>query len=89
MLLIQALHPNPLYSNPLLLYQTCYIILRFIAPAMLWVTRLNHGLRLFEAVYNIPKTQICWIVFIATARGIYYEELIDFGERSTEHVQQD
>lgn len=81
MLLIQALHPNPAYSNPLLSYQTYFIILGFVASATYWVTRLNHGLRLFEAVYLIPMMQICWILFSTVAGGIYYEEFIGFGRR--------
>lgn len=81
MLLIQALHPNPAYSNPLFSYQTYFILLGFIAAATYWVTRLNHGLRLFEAVYLIPMMQICWIVFSTVAGGIYYEEFIGFGRK--------
>lgn len=81
MLLIQALHPNPAYSNPLFSYQTYFIILGFIAAATYWVTRLNHGLRLFEAVYLIPMMQICWILFSTVAGGIYYEEFIGFGKK--------
>lgn len=81
MLLIQALHPNPAYSNPLLSYQTYFIILGFIAAATYWVTRLNHGLRLFDAVYLIPMMQICWILFSTIAGGIYYEEFIGFGKK--------
>jgi hypothetical protein len=79
MLLIQALHPSPAYSNPLLSYQTYFIILGFAAAATYWVTRLNHALRLFEAVYLIPMMQIAWIVFSSLAGGIYYEEFIGFG----------
>eukprot|EP00178_Gracilaria_changii_P002791 TRINITY_DN140_c0_g1_i1.p2 TRINITY_DN140_c0_g1~~TRINITY_DN140_c0_g1_i1.p2 ORF type:complete len:400 (-),score=56.77 TRINITY_DN140_c0_g1_i1:5878-7077(-) len=81
MLLIQALHPNPAYSNPLLSYQTYFILMGFIAAATYWVTRLNHGLRLFEAVYLIPMMQICWILFSTIAGGIYYEEFIGFGKK--------
>lgn len=81
MLLIQALHPNPAYSNPLFSYQTYFIILGFIAAATYWVTRLNHGLRLFEAVYLIPMMQICWILFSTIAGGIYYEEFTGFGTK--------
>lgn len=81
MLLIQALHPNPAYSNPLFSYQTYFIILGFIAAATYWVTRLNHGLRLFEALYLIPMMQICWILFSTVAGGIYYEEFIGFGRK--------
>lgn len=81
MLLIQALHPNPAYSNPLLSYQTYFIILGFISAATFWVTRLNHGLRLFEAVYLVPMMQICWILFSTIAGGIYYEEFIEFGRK--------
>jgi hypothetical protein len=79
MLLIQALHPSPAYSNPLLSYQTYFIVLGFAAAATYWVTRLNHALRLFEAVYLIPMMQIAWIVFSSLAGGIYYEEFIGFG----------
>lgn len=81
MLLIQALHPNPAYSNPLLSYQTYFILLGFIAAATYWVTRLNHGLRLFEAVYLVPMMQICWILFSTIAGGIYYEEFTEFGRK--------
>eukprot|EP00172_Hildenbrandia_rubra_P001494 Plantae.Rhodophyta-Hildenbrandia_rubra.ctg2060.p2 GENE.Plantae.Rhodophyta-Hildenbrandia_rubra.ctg2060~~Plantae.Rhodophyta-Hildenbrandia_rubra.ctg2060.p2 ORF type:complete len:435 (+),score=74.42 Plantae.Rhodophyta-Hildenbrandia_rubra.ctg2060:3473-4777(+) len=81
MLLIQLLHPTPSYSNPLRSYQTYFIILGFIAAAIYWVTRLNHGLRLFEAVYLIPMMQICWIFFSTIAGGIYYEEFSGFGEK--------
>lgn len=81
MLLIQALHPNPAYSNPLLSYQTYFILLGFISAATYWVTRLNHGLRLFEAVYLVPMMQICWILFSTIAGGIYYEEFIEFGRK--------
>lgn len=81
MLLIQALHPSPAYSNPLFSYQTYFILLGFIAAATFWVTRLNHGLRLFEAVYLIPMMQICWILFSTIAGGIYYEEFIGFGRK--------
>lgn len=79
MLLIQALHPSPAYSNPLMSYQTYFIILGFAAAATYWVTRLNHGLRLFDAVYLIPMMQIFWIIFSTVAGGIYYEEFIGFG----------
>ncbi len=81
MLLIQALHPNPLYSNPFLSYQTYFIILGFAAAATYWVTRLTAGLRLFDAVYLVPMMQICWILFSTLAGGIYYEEFIGFGKR--------
>lgn len=81
MLLIQALHPSPAYSNPLLSYQTYFIILGFAAAATFWVTRLNHGLRLFDAMYLIPMMQICWIIFSTVAGGIYYEEFIGFGSK--------
>ncbi len=81
MLLIQALHPNPLYSNPLLSYQTYFIILGFIAAATFWVTRLTEGLRLFDAVYFVPMMQICWIFFSTIAGGIYYEEFTSFGRK--------
>lgn len=81
MLLIQALHPNPAYSNPLMSYQTYFILMGFISAAIFWVTRLNHGLRLFEAVYLVPMMQICWILFSTIAGGIYYEEFIDFGRK--------
>lgn len=79
MLLIQALHPSPAYSNPMYSYQTYFIVLGFAAAATFWVTRLNHGLRSFEAVYFIPMMQICWIIFSTIAGGIYYEEFIGFG----------
>jgi Magnesium transporter NIPA len=81
MLLIQALHPSPAYSNPLYSYQTYFIVLGFAAAATFWVTRLNHGLRSFEAVYFIPMMQICWIIFSTVAGGIYYEEFIGFGSK--------
>jgi len=81
MLLIQALHPNPLYSNPFLSYQTYFIMLGFAAAATFWVTRLTAGLRLFDAVYLVPMMQICWILFSTLAGGIYYEEFIGFGRR--------
>lgn len=81
MLLIQALHPNPLYSNPFRSYQTYFILLGFLAAATFWVTRLTAGLRLFDAVYLVPMMQICWIVFSTLAGGIYYEEFIGFGRR--------
>jgi hypothetical protein len=81
MLLIQALHPSPAYSNPLYSYQTYFIVLGFAAAATFWVTRLNHGLRSFEAVYFIPMMQICWIIFSTVAGGIYYEEFLGFGGR--------
>lgn len=81
MLLIQALHPSPAYSSPLYSYQTYFIILGFAAAATFWVTRLNHGLRSFEAVYFIPMMQICWIIFSTIAGGIYYEEFTGFGTR--------
>lgn len=81
MLLIQALHPSPSYSNPLYSYQTYFIVLGFAAAATFWVTRLNHGLRSFEAVYFIPMMQLCWIIFSTVAGGIYYEEFIGFGAK--------
>jgi magnesium transporter len=81
MLLIQALHPSPAYSNPIFSYQTYFIILGFAAAAIFWVTRLNHGLRLFDAVYLIPFMQIFWIIFSTIAGGIYYEEFIGFGAK--------
>jgi magnesium transporter len=81
MLLIQALHPSPAYSNPIFSYQTYFIILGFAAAATFWVTRLNHGLRLFDAVYLIPLMQIFWIIFSTVAGGIYYEEFIGFGPK--------
>lgn len=81
MLLIQALHPNPLYSNPFRSYQTYFIFVGFVAAATYWVTRLTAGLRLFDAVYLVPMMQICWILFSTLAGGIYYEEFIGFGRR--------
>lgn len=81
MLLLQILHPSPAYSNPLLSYQTYFIFLGCISAATYWVTRLNHGLRLFDAVYLVPMMQICWIIFSTLAGGIYYEEFVGYGQK--------
>lgn len=81
MLLIQALHPSEAYGNPAAQYQTWFILAGFAAAATYWVVRLNHGLRLFDAVFFVPMMQICWILLATISGGIYFQEFSDWGSK--------
>ncbi|GAB0492364.1 hypothetical protein MMPV_003626 [Pyropia vietnamensis] len=81
MLLIQALHPSEAYGNPVAQYQTWFILAGFAAAATYWVVRLNHGLRLFDAVFFVPMMQICWILLATISGGIYFQEFNDWGSK--------
>lgn len=81
MLLIQALHPSDAYGNPATQYQTWFILAGFAAAATYWVVRLNHGLRLFDAVFFVPMMQICWILLATVSGGIYFQEFSDWGSK--------
>eukprot|EP00168_Porphyra_purpurea_P014022 TRINITY_DN3960_c0_g1_i3.p1 TRINITY_DN3960_c0_g1~~TRINITY_DN3960_c0_g1_i3.p1 ORF type:complete len:511 (+),score=163.28 TRINITY_DN3960_c0_g1_i3:367-1899(+) len=81
MLLTQALHPSEAYGNPVFQYQTWFILAGFAAAATFWVVRLNHGLRLFEAVFFVPMMQVCWILLATVSGGIYFQEFSDWGSK--------
>mmetsp|Transcript_2055 Transcript_2055/g.5490 ORF Transcript_2055/g.5490 Transcript_2055/m.5490 type:complete len:426 (-) Transcript_2055:1998-3275(-) len=78
MLLSQLLNPAPEHGNPLKTYETYFIILGFAAAATFWMLRLNHALKLFDALYMIPMMQLSWMLFSSLSGGIFYEEFVQW-----------
>lgn len=81
MLLNQLLNPKKGQGNPLAAYQTYFILIGFIGAGSFWLMRLNHALRLFDAVYIIPMLQINWILFSSLSGGVFYDEFTGWGAK--------
>ncbi|KAA8491297.1 putative magnesium transporter NIPA8 [Porphyridium purpureum] len=79
MLLIQLLQPNRDHTNPLVMPETYFIIMAFVASAMYRIMRLNQALKMFDAVYMVPMLNINWILFASVGGGIYYDEFATWG----------
>eukprot|EP00183_Erythrolobus_madagascarensis_P002631 CAMPEP_0185849222 /NCGR_PEP_ID=MMETSP1354-20130828/3792_1 /TAXON_ID=708628 /ORGANISM="Erythrolobus madagascarensis, Strain CCMP3276" /LENGTH=396 /DNA_ID=CAMNT_0028549705 /DNA_START=260 /DNA_END=1450 /DNA_ORIENTATION=- len=78
MLLAQLINPAPEHGNPLKTYETYFILLGFAAAATFWMLRLNHALKLFDALYMIPMMQLSWMLFSSLSGGIFYEEFVEW-----------
>eukprot|EP00180_Rhodochaete_pulchella_P003995 Plantae.Rhodophyta-Rhodochaete_pulchella.ctg7345.p1 GENE.Plantae.Rhodophyta-Rhodochaete_pulchella.ctg7345~~Plantae.Rhodophyta-Rhodochaete_pulchella.ctg7345.p1 ORF type:complete len:433 (+),score=55.32 Plantae.Rhodophyta-Rhodochaete_pulchella.ctg7345:69-1301(+) len=79
MLITQLLSPREDQDNPLQSYETYFFIVGLIAAGTFWVMRLNHSLRLFDAVYIIPMMQIMWMLFSSLSGGVFYDEFSGWG----------
>ncbi|PKA59723.1 hypothetical protein AXF42_Ash011847 [Apostasia shenzhenica] len=53
---------------------TCSMLLLFFSTAALWMTRLNEGLSLFDAILIVPMFQIAWTFFSICTGFIYFQE---------------
>eukprot|EP00181_Compsopogon_caeruleus_P006431 CAMPEP_0184680778 /NCGR_PEP_ID=MMETSP0312-20130426/3687_1 /TAXON_ID=31354 /ORGANISM="Compsopogon coeruleus, Strain SAG 36.94" /LENGTH=369 /DNA_ID=CAMNT_0027131133 /DNA_START=286 /DNA_END=1396 /DNA_ORIENTATION=+ len=79
MLLNQALNPQQNQKSPFVAYQTYFILIGFVGVGSFWLIRLNHALRLFDAVYIIPMLQMNWILFSSLSGGVFYDEFNGWG----------
>ncbi|KAL5079149.1 hypothetical protein RYX36_007570 [Vicia faba] len=53
---------------------TYSILLLFLSTAGFWMTRLNEGLSLFDAILIVPMFQIAWTLFSICTGFIYFQE---------------
>lgn len=53
---------------------TYVVLLMFICSASFWMTRLNDGLALFDAVLIVPMFQIVWTFFSIFTGFVYFAE---------------
>ncbi|KAE8734541.1 putative magnesium transporter NIPA8 [Hibiscus syriacus] len=53
---------------------TYSMILLFLSTAGFWMTRLNEGLSLFDAILIVPMFQIAWTFFSICTGFIYFQE---------------
>ncbi|XP_061349032.1 probable magnesium transporter NIPA8 [Gastrolobium bilobum] len=66
---------------------TYSILLLFLSTAGFWMTRLNEGLSLFDAILIVPMFQIVWTFFSICTGFIYFQEYQVFdGLRTTMFV---
>ncbi|XP_019453109.1 PREDICTED: probable magnesium transporter NIPA8 isoform X1 [Lupinus angustifolius] len=55
------------------LFTYCMVLL-FFSTAGFWMTRLNEGLSLFDAILIVPMFQIAWTLFSICTGFIYFQE---------------
>ncbi|KAL6652822.1 hypothetical protein ACP70R_011747 [Stipagrostis hirtigluma subsp. patula] len=53
---------------------TYSVLLLFLATAGFWMTRLNEGLSLFDAILIVPMFQIVWTFFSMCTGFVYFQE---------------
>ncbi|KAJ8752415.1 hypothetical protein K2173_004051 [Erythroxylum novogranatense] len=53
---------------------TYSILLLFLSTAGFWMTRLNEGLSLFDAILIVPMFQIAWTFFSICTGFVYFQE---------------
>ncbi|KAK7267116.1 hypothetical protein RIF29_19780 [Crotalaria pallida] len=53
---------------------TYSMLLLFLSTAGFWMTRLNEGLSLFDAILIVPMFQIVWTLFSICTGFIYFQE---------------
>ncbi|KAL5581493.1 hypothetical protein UlMin_013935 [Ulmus minor] len=53
---------------------TYSLLLLFLSTAGFWMTRLNEGLALFDAILIVPMFQIAWTFFSICTGFIYFQE---------------
>ncbi|KAL5122773.1 putative magnesium transporter NIPA8 [Glycine soja] len=53
---------------------TYSMLLLFLSTAGFWMTRLNEGLSLFDAILIVPMFQIAWTLFSICTGFIYFQE---------------
>ncbi|GMY12936.1 probable magnesium transporter NIPA8 [Fagus crenata] len=53
---------------------TYSVLLLFLSTAGFWMTRLNEGLALFDAILIVPMFQIAWTFFSICTGIIYFQE---------------
>uniref|UniRef100_A0A6N2M9E8 Probable magnesium transporter n=1 Tax=Salix viminalis TaxID=40686 RepID=A0A6N2M9E8_SALVM len=53
---------------------TYSILLLFLSTAGFWMTRLNEGLALFDAILIVPMFQIVWTFFSICTGFVYFQE---------------
>ncbi|OIV90052.1 hypothetical protein TanjilG_21184 [Lupinus angustifolius] len=53
---------------------TYCMLLLFLSTAGFWMTRLNEGLSLFDAILIVPMFQIAWTLFSICTGFIYFQE---------------
>ncbi|KHN00641.1 NIPA-like protein 3 [Glycine soja] len=56
---------------------TYSMLLLFLSTAGFWMTRLNEGLSLFDAILIVPMFQIAWTLFSICTGFIYFQEYQD------------
>ncbi|KAK4272268.1 hypothetical protein QN277_020850 [Acacia crassicarpa] len=50
------------------------MLLFFLSTAGFWMTRLNEGLSLFDAIFIVPMFQIAWTFFSICTGFVYFQE---------------
>ncbi|KAI3975913.1 hypothetical protein MKX01_016596, partial [Papaver californicum] len=53
---------------------TYLMLLLFLSTAGFWMTRLNEGLALFDAILIVPMFQIAWTFFSICTGFVYFQE---------------
>ncbi|KAK4774546.1 hypothetical protein SAY86_009481 [Trapa natans] len=53
---------------------TYSLLLLFLSTAGFWMTRLNEGLSLFDAILIVPMFQISWTLFSICTGFVYFQE---------------
>lgn len=53
---------------------TYLMLLFFLSTAGFWMTRLNEGLSLFDAILIVPMFQIAWTLFSICTGFVYFQE---------------
>ncbi|KAJ4729595.1 Protein of unknown function (DUF803) [Melia azedarach] len=62
---------------------TYSMLLLFLSTAGFWMTRLNEGLALFDAILIVPMFQIAWTFFSICTGFIYFQEYQVFDALTT------
>ncbi|KAG5062364.1 hypothetical protein JHK85_003547 [Glycine max] len=66
---------------------TYSMLLLFLSTAGFWMTRLNEGLSLFDAILIVPMFQIAWTLFSICTGFIYFQEYQAAGQKPNNGLQ--
>ena len=54
------------------------VLICLAAVSLFWVSRLDQGIQMFDAVTIIPMLQLSWTILSVISGGIYFKEFDDF-----------
>eukprot|EP00873_Tetraselmis_striata_P006937 jgi/Tetstr1/427201/TSEL_017389.t1 len=65
-------------DNPFTEWYTYVVVALLAAIAVFWVSRMDQGIQIFDAVMIIPLLQLAWTLFGILCGGIYFAEFDAF-----------
>lgn len=54
------------------------VAIALVVVSLFWVSRLDQGIQLFDAVIIIPMLQLGWTILAVISGGVYFQEFHSF-----------